>query len=86
MVGAFLSPGVAIWAALYSLMAGGLCGLLMILARRQLKQTLVRYWLMLKLRCYLAPGAEEVAGSPFPYAIAIFLGTLASLFWLPVSQ
>ncbi|MDE3739685.1 prepilin peptidase [Pseudomonas resinovorans] len=86
MVGAFLSPGVAIWAALYSLIAGGLCGLLLVLARGQAKQTLARCWLMLKVRTYLAPGEDEVAGKPFPYAVAILIGTLVSLLWLPDSS
>ncbi|NWL75548.1 hypothetical protein DM872_01585 [Pseudomonas taiwanensis] len=86
MVGAFCSPGGAVWAALLSLIAGGFCGILLVVLRGQLKQTLVRYWLMLKVRTYLVPGADDVAGRPFPYAIAIFLGTLTSLFWLPVSQ
>ena len=31
---------------------------------------------MLGARVYLAPAADEVAGKPFPYSIAILLGTL----------
>ncbi|MCY1296982.1 Type IV leader peptidase family protein [compost metagenome] len=86
MVGAFLTPGGATWAALFSLIAGGLCGLLLILARGQLKQILVRYWLMLKVRTYLVPGQDEIAGKPFPYAVAILLGTLVSFLWLSCSS
>lgn len=77
MVGSFLAPNTALWAALFSLMAGGLCGVLLVLAKGQLRQTLGRYWLMLMARAYLAPAADEVAGKPFPYSIAILLGTLA---------
>ena len=82
MVGAFLTPSGALWAALFSLIAGGLCGFLLVLVRGQLLQTLGRYGLMLKARAYLAPAADEVAGKPFPYSVAILLGTLASLYWL----
>ncbi|UVJ44281.1 prepilin peptidase [Pseudomonas sp. LS1212] len=84
MVGAFLTPHDALWAALFSLIAGGLCGFLIVLVRGQVQQTLGRYWLMLKLRAYLAPVADEVAGKPFPYSVAILSGTLISLFWQPL--
>ena len=76
MVGSFLVPNYALLAALFSLVAGGLCGVLLVLAHGQAQQTLGRYWLMLRARVYLAPAADEVAGKPFPYSIAILLGTL----------
>jgi len=76
MVGSFLTPNAALWAALFSLIAGGLCGFLIVLVHGQLMQTLSRYWLMLMARAYLAPTEDEVAGKPFPYSIAILLGTL----------
>lgn len=82
MVGSFLTPHFALWAAFFSLIAGGLCGLLLVLARGQVQQTLGRYWLMLRARAYLAPAADEVAGKPFPYSIAILLGTLASGYFM----
>lgn len=83
MVGAFLSPEQALWAAMASLIAGGLCGFLIVLVRGQLLQTLARYWLMLAARAYFAPAEDEVAGKPFPYSVAILLGTLTSMFWQP---
>jgi prepilin peptidase CpaA len=86
MVGAFLSPHEALWAALFSLMAGGLCGLLIVLVRGELLRTLSRYGLMLRARSYFAPAADEVAGKPFPYSVAILIGTLVSLFWLHLGQ
>jgi len=86
MVGAFLTPQHAIWAALFSLIAGGLCGFLIVLVRGQVQQTLGRYWLMVRARAYFPPMADEVAGKPFPYSIAILIGTLTSLFWLPLGQ
>lgn len=82
MVGSFLPPQYAILAALFSLIAGGLCGLLLVLARGQVQQTLERYWLMLRARAYLAPAADEVASKPFPYSIAILLGTLTSGYFI----
>ncbi|MFZ3183607.1 MAG: prepilin peptidase [Pseudomonas sp.] len=82
MVGSFLSPQVALWAALFSLIAGALCGFLLILARGQLSMTLSRYWLMLRARGYMAPAEDEVAGKPFPYSVAILLGTLGSGYFI----
>lgn len=82
MVGSFMTPHFAMWTAFFSLLAGGLCGLLLVLARGQLQQTLGRYWLMLRARAYLAPAADEVAGKPFPYSVAILLGTLASGYFM----
>ncbi|WP_410951799.1 prepilin peptidase [Pseudomonas sp. S1(2024)] len=83
MVGAFLTPYDALSSALFSLIAGGVCGILIVLIRGQLQRTLERYWLMLTVRAYLAPVADEVAGKPFPYSVAILSGTLVSLFGLP---
>jgi prepilin peptidase CpaA len=86
MVGAFMTPQAALWAALFSLIAGGLCGFLIVLARGQLSMTFSRYWLMLRARAYFAPATDEVAGKPFPYSVAILLGTLASGYWLHFIQ
>ncbi|MNJ80620.1 hypothetical protein D3C77_790640 [compost metagenome] len=58
--------------------------MLIVLVRGQLKQTLQRYWLILTAQSYFAPEADEVAGKPFPYSVAILSGTLVSLFWLPL--
>jgi prepilin peptidase CpaA len=82
MAGSFMTPYFALWAAFFSLIAGGLCGLLLVLAKGQLQQTLGRYWLMLRARAYLAPEADEVAGKPFPYSIPILLGSLASAYFM----
>ncbi|WP_087500339.1 prepilin peptidase [Pseudomonas sp. SID14000] len=86
MVGSFLTPFTALWAVFFSLMAGALCGVLIVLFRGQLKQTLARYWLIASARAYLAPAANEVAGKPFPYSVAILLGTLASGYWLYIGR
>ncbi|WP_342245875.1 A24 family peptidase [Pseudomonas sp. OTU5201] len=81
MVGAFLTPFAALSAALSCLVAGGLCGLLIVLVRGQLPQTVARYGVMFRTRAYIAPAADEVAGQAFPYSVAILLGTLASGLW-----
>ena len=81
MVGSFLPFHYALWAAMFSLIAGGMCGLLIVLFRGQLRQTLGRYWLILRAQAYLAPTSDEVAGKPFPYSIAILIGTLNSVYW-----
>ena len=81
MVGSFLPFQLALWAAMFSLIAGGVCGLLIVLVRGQLRQTLGRYWLILRAQAYLAPTSDEVAGKPFPYSIAILIGTLSSIYW-----
>ncbi|WP_044875458.1 prepilin peptidase [Pseudomonas sp. LFM046] len=86
MTGAFLTPGGTLWAAALSLMVGGLWGAIWVLSRGQVLRTFGRYWLMVKARCYLAPEADEIAGKPLPYAIAILLGTLISIFWQPFGQ
>jgi prepilin peptidase CpaA len=81
MVGSFLPFQFALWAAMFSLIAGGVCGLLIVLVRGQLRQTLGRYWVILRAQVYLAPTSDEVAGKPFPYSIAIMIGTLNSVYW-----
>ncbi|MGF6319267.1 A24 family peptidase [Pseudomonas frederiksbergensis] len=81
MVGSFLPFHFALWAALFSLIAGGVCGFLIVLFRGQLLQTLGRYRLILRAQSYLAPASDEVAGKPFPYSIAILIGTLNSVYW-----
>ncbi|MNI51619.1 Type IV leader peptidase family protein [compost metagenome] len=80
MVGSFLPFQFALGAAMFSLIAGGVCGLLIVLVRGQLRQTLGRYWLILRAQAYLAPTSDEVAGKPFPYSIAILIGTLSSVY------
>ncbi|APO84079.1 A24 family peptidase [Pseudomonas putida] len=84
MVGAFLTPYDVLSAALFSLIAGGMFGILIVLIRGQLQQMLQRYWLMLRAGAYLAPASDAVAAKPFPYSVAILSGTLVSLFGLPL--
>ncbi|WP_375739120.1 prepilin peptidase [Pseudomonas boanensis] len=84
MVGSFFLYQDAAWIAFYSLIAGGICGFLIVLFRGQMFQTLGRYGLMLRTRTYLAPASDEAAGKPFPYSVAILLGSLTGIFWQPL--
>lgn len=81
MVGSFLAPQPALWAAFCSLIAGGLCGFLLVLVRGQVLMTLGRYWLMFRTLAYVTPATDEVAGKPFPFSIAILLGTLPIVYF-----
>lgn len=86
VVGAFLTPSGAMWAALFSVLAGSLIGILMIALCGQLGRTLSRYLLMARSRSYLGPEANEVSAKAFPYSVAILIGTLSSFYWLQLSQ
>lgn len=81
MVGSFLSPYASLSAALSCLVAGGVCALMLVLVCGQLKQTVTRYAAMYRARAYIAPATDDLASQPFPYSVAILLGTLASGLW-----
>ena len=87
MVGAYLDPLHALLAAGLSLAAGSLMGLGILLMRRGTGCMARRY--ALSFQClavtgkwsYVPPAADEPAALRFPYALAIALGTLATLWW-----
>lgn len=85
VVGSYLGITGAFWAAFFSLIAGGVVGVLILLHKRQLWRFVQRYWAIASLRAYIRPEADDAAQQRFPYAIAILLGTLASLYWQPIS-
>ncbi len=86
MAGSFVGPVTVFWVASFSLMAGGVLGILILAYKRQLFRFLKRYWAMASLRTYIRPETGDVSRQHFPYAIAILLGTLISVFWLPSGQ
>ena len=86
MVGSFLGPVAAFWAAALTLIVGGVLGILVLLYKKQLGRFIQRYWAIASLRTYIQPQADDAARQRFPYAIAILLGTLTSIFWLPFGQ
>jgi prepilin peptidase CpaA len=87
MAGTFLGPYHALLAAGLGLGMGSLLGLTILLyrhgallmARRYLSTfqclTVTGKW------CYVPPAADEPAAQRFPYAAAIAIGTLATLWW-----
>ena len=85
---AFLGPHNALLATGLSLAAGGAMAIIILLVRGGLIQLLKRYWATLKCLVYTRkivhppPAAGEVATMKFPYAAAIGIGTVATLWWL----
>lgn len=81
MIGGFLGPLSAFWASTFSLIAGGAVGILILLNNKQLIRFFRRYKAILTFHTYIQAEADDVSRQPFPYAIAILLGTLTSVFW-----
>lgn len=86
MVGGFLGSAAVFWAAAFSLIAGSVLGVLILLYKKQLFRLVQRYWAMANLRSYIPAGADDATRQRFPYAIAILLGTLTSILWQPFGQ
>lgn len=84
-VGSLLGPQTTLWAGAYTLITGGISGLLILCKRRGLWRLLRRYGTTLKILCvtgmviHTGPQPDEPAAARFPYAVAIALGTLAAL-------
>ena len=91
-VGAFLGPHNALLATGLSLAAGGVMAIIILLVRGGLTQLLKRYWATIKCFFYTRkivhppPAAGEVAAMKFPYAAAIGIGTVATLWWITELQ
>ena len=87
MVGAYLDPLHVLLAAGLSLAAGSLMGLGILLMRRGAGCMARRYTSSFQCLAvtgkwsYVPPAADEPAAARFPYALAIALGTLATLWW-----
>ena len=84
VVGAFLGCGGVLWAAAVTLIAGAGLGIGYLLVQGQLKCFLKRYWAMASLNSYIPAEPGDAARHRFPYALAIAVGTLMSLYWEPV--
>ena len=84
VVGSFLGITGALWAGAYSLMAGSVLGILYLLYKGHLGKLVVRYWAMAATRSRIAAEEHDAARHRFPYAIAIAVGTLLSLYWTPI--
>ena len=91
-VGAFLGPHNALLATGLSLSAGGVMATCILLVRGGLTALLKRYWSTLMCFIYSRkivhppPAVGEVAAMKFPYAAAIGIGTVATLWWITELQ
>lgn len=84
VVGTFLGGIGAFWAGAYSLMAGSVLGVIYLLYKGHLGKLVVRYWAMAATRSRIVAEEDDAARHRFPYAIAIAVGTLLSLYWTPI--
>jgi prepilin peptidase CpaA len=85
VVGSILGPLGVTWAVALSLIAGSAMGILILLWHGQLFSFMQRYWAMASLRAYVPAPQGDASQRRFPFALAILLGTVASIFWLPSS-
>ena len=88
MVGAFIGPGPVVWATLCTLIAGGILSIVYMLGRGVAAQTLSNVRTLLfdwTVRVGSGQGIRvaplENTAARLPYALAIALGTAASLLW-----
>lgn len=91
-VGSFLGPTNALLATGLSLGAGGVIALVILLSRGGLGSLFKRYWATIeclittKTLVHQPPALGEVAAMKFPYAAAIGIGTVATLWWIAELQ
>lgn len=86
-LGAWLGPGPIVWVALFSLVAGGVLGLLVALGHGYMTQALTNIWWM--FRFWRAEGPKPVPeltlathqGPRLAYAVPVFAGLMVTL-WL----
>jgi prepilin peptidase CpaA len=86
-LGAWLGPGPIVWVALFSLVAGGVIGLLVALGYGYLTQALTNIWWMFSY--WKAEGPKPVPqvtlatqkGPRLAYAVPVFAGLMVTL-WL----
>lgn len=88
--GAFLGPVDAFWAAVWSLVAGGVMGLAVLTAAGGIRDGVVatgRQFLTYALtRAWAPPPQGSAAARRFPYAAAIAAGSLALVAWRATRQ
>lgn len=85
-VGAFVGPSSVVWAALMTILAGGVIAIFFITLKGGLMPMIRRYYSMalsftLGQFQYIPPIKGEAAGLRFPYALAIASGTALSLWY-----
>jgi prepilin peptidase CpaA len=80
VAGSYLGVTGALLAVVCSLLAGGVLGVLFLLYKKQLWRSLQRYRAIASLRAYIDPEADDAVRQRFPYALAILLGCLPSVY------
>ena len=91
-VGAFLGPKYALLASGLCLGAGGVLAIIILISRGGFKDLAIRYLSTFKCLVttgklsHIPPEPGEVASVKFPYATAIGIGTLATLWWMGALQ
>ena len=83
-VGSFVGMQGAFWAGAYSLIAGGVLGVVYLIYKGCFSQFVTRYLAMAATRSRIAAEEGDAARHRFPYAVAIAMGTLLSLYWTPI--
>lgn len=81
VAGSYLGISGAFLAVVFSLMAGSVLGLAVLFYNKQLFRSLQRYWAIASLRTYIDPPVDDAARQRFPYAVAIMLGSLLSVYF-----
>jgi prepilin peptidase CpaA len=87
-IGTFLGPFDIIVAALLSLLTGAIIAVSVLVLRGGIRDMVRRFWhsLLCLLTTgkwvYIPPENNETAASRFPYAVAIAIGTVGTLWWL----
>jgi len=88
VVGTFLGPENTFFAACFSLIMGGVIGVIFLFVKQGLSSYLSRYWItaktffMTRQFVFFRPEEGEAAAMRFPYASAIAMGTLWALYWV----
>ena len=80
-VGAFLGPTGVFFAFIYSTLAGGIYAMLLLLRHGMFKETLMRYWSMIRnllvfKKLFYIPPANPAIMPVLKYGIAIAVGTI----------
>ena len=83
MVGSFLGVLSSIWAVLLTLLVGGVLALLLLLYGRFVNCLPVNYLLGYLGLSNTFGNHPAITGKRFPYALAVFTGTLLSILWRP---
>jgi len=85
VVGAFVGPATAVWVVLWTLVAGGLLSLLVLLVKRERNEVFVNLGVMLFELQTRGRGVIPTLGPlqktafRLPYAVAIAVGTVVAL-------